>query len=483
MEEDRYCDVLLTYPAENLRIFEPMIPLGIASLAAVLEEHNFFVKIVDFNRYKGDYRRDLKRWNPKIIGIGGTTPTRKGSFLTAELSKKVLPDVPVVYGGVHATFTAKDTLDNVPQIDFIVKGEGEYTFLALCKKFIRNNDVDLFELDGLCFRHRGEIIENSQARIHNLDYIPMPSRHLFDYDYNMTLDCNNLKADFIMTSRGCPASCSFCSASRMFPGGVRFRSMPEIQKEIEFILWRQDIKALKIFDSTFTADREHVVNFCNMIRQYDLLWECEIRADTVDKGLLQQMKEAGCCSINVGMETTHERLLKQIGKNIRVQQVESVLAWCRDLDINTKVFFTFGHLDETYSECVQDIDYIKEKKDDIDFYATTVGIRVYPGTTLEKQMQRKSLMPKNFSWARFKSPMKNLLLMETSDVLLLEQKKLTFFKLSTLIVRLCTQGTVLSANYIWKMLRNNVAGLIESAFTGIRNTRHRVERVFIKIDP
>lgn len=166
-----------------------------------------------------------------------------------------------------------------------------------------------------------------------------------------------------------------------------------------------------------------------------------------------------------------------------MQQVESVLAWCRDLDINTKVFFTFGHLDETYGECVQDIDYIKENKDDIDFYATTVGIRVYPGTTLEKQMQRKSLMPKNFSWARFKSPMKNLLLMETSDVLLLEQKKLTFFKLSTLIIRLCTQGTVLSANYIWKMLRNNVAGLIESAFTGIRHTRHRVERVFIKIDP
>ncbi len=483
MEKERCYDVLLTYPAENLRIFEPMIPLGIASIAAVLEEHNFFVKIVDFNRYKGDYRRDLKRWKPKIIGIGGTTPTRKGSFLTAELSKKVLPDVPVVYGGVHATFTAKDTLDNIPQIDFIVKGEGEYTFLALCKKFIRNNDVDIFELDGLCFRHKGEIFENSQARINNLDYIPMPSRHLFEYDYNMTLDCNNLKADFIMTSRGCPASCSFCSASRMFPGGVKLRSMPEIQKEIEFILLRQDIKALKIFDSTFTADREHVINFCNMIRQYDLLWECEIRADTVDRDLLKQMKNAGCCSINVGLETTHERLLKQIGKNIRVRQVESVMVWCRELGINTKVFFTFGHLDETYKECVQDIGYIKEKRDDIDFYATTVGIRVYPGTTLEKQMQKKNLMPRNFSWARFKPSIKNLLLLETSDVLLLEQKEMTSYKLSTLIIRLCMQGTVLSTSYIWKMLRNNVTGLIESVLTGMRHTRHRVERVFVKIDP
>lgn len=123
-------DVLLTYPKEKVNAFYNMIPLGLANIAGLLEQNNFTIKIVDFNFYKGDFRRDLKKWNPKIIGIGGTTATRKGSFLTAKLTKKVLPDVPIVYGGVHATFTAKDTLKNVAEIDYIVRGEGEFTFFS-----------------------------------------------------------------------------------------------------------------------------------------------------------------------------------------------------------------------------------------------------------------------------------------------------------------------------------------------------------------
>ena len=98
-----------------------------------------------------------------------------------------------------------------------------------------------------------------------------------------------------MTSRGCSHACTFCVATRMFPGGVRYRSMVHVQNEIERILTYKNIGALKIFDSTFTVSREHVLQFCQMIKPYRLLWECEIRADTVDFDLLRIMKEAGCC--------------------------------------------------------------------------------------------------------------------------------------------------------------------------------------------
>ncbi len=477
---DQY-DVLLTYPAEQIQLFESMIPLGIASIAAMLERHHYSVKVVDFNHYKGDYRRDVELWRPAIIGIGGTTPTRKGSFLTARLSKEVLPEVPVVYGGVHASFTARDTLGHVPEIDYIVKGEGEYTFLALCEKFVRNRPVEISSLEGLCYRSDGMIKENNHTRIHDLDALPIPARHLFNNGYSMSLDCNNAEADFIMTSRGCPAGCSFCSASRMFPGGVRLRSIRSVKKEIDAILSHRPIQALKIFDSTFTAHRSHALDFCTMIRPYALLWECEIRADTVDYDLLRLMRNAGCCSIDVGLETTNEQLLKKMGKNIRLQQVEQVLSWCRKLDIKTKVFFTFGHLGQTYNDCLRDISYIRKKKEVIDFYATTIGIRVYPGTTLEKQLQKHRFLPKKFSWAQFTPPLKNLLLLEPSDVLLLEQKMLPFITLSTLIVRLCMQGTVLSANYIGKMFWQNVVGIVEWIRAQFRYTRHRVERMIINI--
>ncbi len=481
MENKIRYDVLLTYPAENIRLFESMIPLGIASIAAVLEKNHYSVKIVDFNQYKGDFRRDLESWKPKIVGVGGTTPTRKGSFLTARLSKEILPGVPVVYGGVHASFTAQDTLEHVQDIDYVVKGEGEYTFLALCEKFVRNRLVKICSLEGLCYRSDGVIQENRHARIHDLDALPIPARHLFDTGYSMALDCNNAPADFIMTSRGCPAGCSFCSASRMFPGGVRLRSMHSIKKEIDGILSNKPIRALKIFDSTFTANKSHTLDFCNLIRPYNLLWECEIRADSVDYDLLRQMKSAGCCSIDVGLETTNEKLLKKMGKNIKLQQIERVLSWCRDLDIKTKVFFTFGHLGQTYNDCVRDLSYIRKKRTDIDFYATTIGIRVYPGTALEKQLKKHHVLPKKFSWARFVPPLKNLILLEPSDVLLLEQANLSFFRLFTLIVRLCMQGTILSTNYIGKMIVQNVNGCIELIQAQFRYTRHRFERLIINI--
>ncbi|MDO5576176.1 MAG: cobalamin-dependent protein [Fibrobacter sp.] len=117
MFTDTNCDVLLTYPAEKFNIFEYMIPLGLASLGSVLEKNGYSVKIIDFARYRGDFQRDLSKLRPSVVGIGGTTATRKGSFLTARLVKKIFPDIPVVYGGNHASFAAEDTLRHVPYID------------------------------------------------------------------------------------------------------------------------------------------------------------------------------------------------------------------------------------------------------------------------------------------------------------------------------------------------------------------------------
>jgi radical SAM superfamily enzyme YgiQ (UPF0313 family) len=456
-------DVLLTYPSEKFSIFEPMVPTGLASMGAVLEEAGYSVKTVDFTFYKGDFRRDLKKWQPAIIGIGGTTPTRKASFLTAHLSKQVLPNVPVVYGGVHASFTAKDTLENVPQIDYVIKGEGELPFLKLCNKFIRRGPVNKNEVNGLCFRTRDGIVENKPKRLDNLDDLPMPARHFFKDNYKMRLDFCGLEADYLITSRGCPASCTFCSASSMFPGGVRFRSAG-------------NMKGLKIFDSTFTASEYHVYKFCDMIKHYGLLWECEIRADTVGRNLLALMKDAGCYYINMGLETTNKRLLKSLAKNISVRQVERVLAWCGELDIKAKVFLSYGHPGQTYEECLKDVRYVKDKKGAIDFYANTIGMRIYPGTALEKRARRQGVIAPDFSWARFKPPFRNLLLLEPGDTLILEQKQLSIFRLFSVMIRLIFQKTVLSSDYIRKITFQTVAALISMVFKRIRYVRHNLER-------
>jgi anaerobic magnesium-protoporphyrin IX monomethyl ester cyclase len=470
-------DVLLTYPADPVRLFDSLVPLGIASIAAVLEAHDYSVKVLDFNYYRGDFRSDLERWRPKIVGIGGTTATRKGSFLTARLAKEVLPSAPVVFGGPHATFTAADTLSNVPEIDFVVKGEGEFPFLGLCNHFAKGMDIDTSALAGVCSRSTGGITENAPVRIENLDDLPLPARHLFGGKYALTLDFFNLSAEFIMTSRGCPACCTFCSASRMFPGGVRYRSMEHVRRELDGLLKARRIAALKLFDSTFTSNPEHVAAFCDLIRPYGLSWECEVRADTVDLHMLQRMKQAGCVYVNVGLETSNPRLLARTAKNICTEQVEACLAWCRETGIKTKLFMIFGHPGQTFGDCMEDISYIKTHRKMIDFFATTVGMRVYPGTALEASLKKNNLIPGDFSWAQYKAPLKNWLLFEPGDVLILDQPGLNFFHLLGVIVLLAKQMTLTSGAYILKMLGLNTRVYGYRIFLSAVHLRHWVVRM------
>jgi anaerobic magnesium-protoporphyrin IX monomethyl ester cyclase len=469
-------DVVLTYPSDGLRLFDTMVPTGIASVAAVAEQDGFSVKIVDFNHYTGDFRRDLLAWRPKLLGIGGTTPSRRGSFLTARLAKQVFPKMPVVYGGVHASFTARETLTHVPHIDYVVKGEGEYPFLALCRRFVRGEPLDA-QTAGLCYRgDNGSVVENRPSRIEDLSKLPPPARHLFDHRYKMSLEFIKTPADFIMTSRGCPACCTFCSASRMFPGGVRFRRMEQVSREIDALMRAGPIAGLKLFDSTFTASHEHVADFCAMIGPRNLLWECEIRADSVTKGLLRMMRESGCYYINMGLETTSRRLLASMGKRIRVEQAEQVLDWCRSLDIRTKVFFTMGHLGQTYQECVNDLAYMRERRASIDFFATTAGMRIYPGTLLEQKCRKQGIIPEDFSWTAFRPPLKNLLVLEPGDVPVLDQPQLPLWRLGLLIARLFLQRTLPAALFIAKFLDNNLSIALERIVRQCRYTRHRIAR-------
>lgn len=469
-------DVLLTYPREKVNAFYNMIPAGLASIAAVLEQNNLSVKIIDFNFYSGDFRIDLVKWKPKVIGIGGTTPTRKGSFLTARLSKEMLPDVPTVYGGVHASFTAEDTLKHIPEIDYIIKGEGEWSFLALCRYFIHGIPLSLDSLSGLSYRNDGGFVHNPAQRIDHLDDLPLPARHLFGEEYSLKLDFLNIPADFIITSRGCTVSCVFCSASRMFPGGVRCRGSEHIQSEIEMILSRRKVEGLKLFDSTFTSSKKHVHMFCDMIKPYHLKWECEVRADSVDYDLLKRMKDAGCCYIDVGLETTDEVLLENCHKRITVKDAENVLYWSKQLNIRTKVFFIFGHPGQTIQSCFRDVKYIRKNRSQIDFYSTTIGMRIYPGTKLEKRARQMGFIPDTFSWAHFKPSKWNYLIYEFDDQFVLYQKQLNYFGLFLIFVLLVLNGTIGSLHYIRELFILNVRRFIRLSGISFKHTVHRFSR-------
>jgi anaerobic magnesium-protoporphyrin IX monomethyl ester cyclase len=469
IKKDQKYDIVIAYPSERIRIFDTMIPLGIASLISVLQKNKYRVRFVDFNHYKGNFKSDLGKWSPRVVGLGGTTPTRFESFKIAKIVKEILPDIPVVYGGVHATFTAEDTLQHVRSIDYVIKGEGEYSFLGICEKLIRGKDIQLNELSGFCYRENGSVVQNTIARINDLDALPIPVRELEDIDYTICMDFNGLEADFLVTSRGCPARCAFCSASAMFPGGFRFRSIDLVKAELDLILSRRShIKAIKIFDSTFTANREHVINFCKMIKPYHLLWECEIRADTVDYILLKEMRNSGCYYVDIGLETSSERLLRSIGKNITVRDIDNSLEWCKRLGIKTKLFMIFGLLDQTLFDCKKDVQFLKDREKNINLFATTFGLRVYPGTTIEKRLIKRGVLSDKFSWAKYKPSKRNWMLLEFGNTYILEQKQLSFYRLLYIAVLLLRQGTLLSNEHISKLIRENLNNLFSDGFKYVK---------------
>ena len=222
MPNDTGCDILLTYPAENINIFQYMIPLGLASLGAVLEKHGYRVKIIDFNRYKGDFQRDLCRLKPSLVGIGGTLQQKRKLF-NCQLVKKTLPTFRWLWRKSCIIYCRRYA-QNVPYIDYIIKGEAEFSFLKLADiltgKFSfpgEEKNISIRNIPGIAYRDKDEIIQTSPVRIDNIDELPIPARHLFEDTPLLTLDFFTIDADFIMTSRGCPVCCNFVSIQE-FPG-------------------------------------------------------------------------------------------------------------------------------------------------------------------------------------------------------------------------------------------------------------------------
>lgn len=397
-------DILLINPKNVLsQVHDIMPPLGLASIGCVLEKNNFSVKILDLEIEPADFNLSnyIKNQGPKVIGISGTSHSRFESFRIASIAKQVSSAIFTVYGGCHATFTAEDTLQHIKDIDYIVSGEGETTFLELVN-FLILQKGNINNMPGISFMQNKKIIQNaSRNRISDLDSIPY-SRHLLKKNkYNVKLDFLNIPATSIITSRGCPYNCSFCSASAMFGTTYTMRSAKNVVDEIEYCVQELNIEGIKFFDSTLTLNKKHIMALVEElhVRNINLPWECEIRVNTVDKPLLEAMKKSGCYYVNFGVESVSDAVLKDMNKGITLKQVFNTLKWCKELNIKTKVFFSFGHIGEAWNDTKKTLHFIDKNTKYISYLSTSLGIRIYPGTKVERYALSNELLPKNFSWS------------------------------------------------------------------------------------
>ncbi len=338
-------------------------PLGLAYIAAVLEKNNYQVKIFDGGIYttEEDLMNILNEYNPDLIGMSVTSLTFKEALKSAKKIKEFNKEIKIVLGGPHISIDSLNAM-KYEEFDIGVIGEGEETFLELVQYFENGSNID--DINGIFYRKKGKIIPTKdRLPIKDLDSLPFPSRHLLPNPdkYKQTPFKNTrFPQTSMVTSRGCPFNCIFCS-QYPFKHMFRFHSAKYVIEEIEHLIKDYGIKEVAFQDDVFTLNKNRVIEICNEIinRKLDITWSCWARVTMVDEELLNLMRKAGCIAISYGIEAADDETLKIIKKNITIEQIKKAVEATNKTGIYCIGHFILGYPFDTRETMKKRLDFAK----------------------------------------------------------------------------------------------------------------------------
>jgi radical SAM superfamily enzyme YgiQ (UPF0313 family) len=395
------------YFAERWSGGSMMPALGISYVAAVLEADGVDVRVVPCHVLDLDWKgvgRLIETERPDVVGVTTTTENRFLSFRLARVAKAAHPGAFTVLGGPHVMNTAADTLAHVGAVDAVCLGEGEETVRELVACLAAGGDLG--KVAGISWRAPDGTVRHNARRmpIADLNLLPMPARHLEPWErYNFRMQVPGrglLPGGNIMTSRGCPFTCTFCATPANWGRRVRALSPENVLREIEHLRERYGAQVIWFYDDTFNFNPARAERICDMIieRRLDISWFCEVRVDILEKRLFEKMVRAGLFHVGFGIESASERISREvITKRATLQQAFDVVGWSRELGITANPFFIFSHPTETWEEAQKTMRVVEELEGRCE---TSVAItHVYPGTPLEERARREGKLPRDFSWA------------------------------------------------------------------------------------
>lgn len=359
MKNTKEAEIVLIRPAYSLNIYrvygklpkyrEIRPPLGLMYIAAFLESNGFRVSILDAEKDllgTQEILEKIKNISPKYVGITSTTPEFPHVKELFDNIKKTRPQIVTVAGGPH--FSAVPSSDNgsYDNIDYIVVGEGEKALLKIVTQSIKGKIVEVPNEDSL-------------------DDLPLPARHLVDYDYYKfpMPGKGMIRMDTIVTARGCPFSCLFCFNRNT---KVRYREIKKCVDEIELSHDKYKTEFFMFLDDTLTVLKERTLELCAEIIKRGLYkkvaFYANARADRIDFDTLGKLKQAGVVEISMGVESGNQRILDQDKKGTNIQQYEQVYSWMRKLGFETRGSFILGHPYETHRTVRDTINFAKRLK-------------------------------------------------------------------------------------------------------------------------
>jgi radical SAM superfamily enzyme YgiQ (UPF0313 family) len=358
------------------------IPLGIGYLAAVLEENGYVVDVIDcqVQQYtSSDLESELIRLQPDVIGVTSTTLTYKSATEIVQAAKKACPNSLTIMGGPHVTVLDEQTLNEQPELDIIVRGEGERTLLELVDKVSKSNLKNLDSVLGITFRKNGKIIQTpDRPFIQNIDELPYPAFKHFDVSKYRIFGKTYLP---VITSRGCPFQCTFCLASKMCGRGFRARSPKNVVDELEFLSDTFGADAFSFYDDTFTFDRKRARDICKEMktRKLDLQWDCRTRVDRISKEDLTVLKDANCQLIHFGVESGSQKMLNLMKKGTTVEQNAQAIKWAKAAGISVAISVVVGYPGETPELLQETLDFMYRTRPDYVYMCVAIP---YPGTEM-----------------------------------------------------------------------------------------------------
>lgn len=374
-------------------------PIYLAYAAAVLAKSHQ-VKLVDgvaLDMSREAFLKEAAAFNPDLVVMETSTPSIVNDSALAQEMKKV-KDVPVAFTGSHVSALPERTLRETPA-DFAAIGEYDHTLRELAETL--EGKGDLSRVNGIAYKDKGQIRVNPRRElIKNLDEIPWPLREQLPNErYSDTLMTSPLT--FIVSARGCPYQCTYCSwPSTMFGHPLRERDPMNVVDEIEFCVKKYRLKSFKIFDDTFTANKPRVKAICNELikRKVVTPWICNARVDNLDEETMRLMKKAGCYLFKLGLESGNQDILDWVKKGTKIQQIRDFVKTAKKVGISTFGSFMIGYPMETEETIRQTFELAKSVEPDM---VQFVILQPLPGTELWGWMERNQMIPKDVKWDNY----------------------------------------------------------------------------------
>ena len=416
--------MLLVPPAfssNQYRETNPLPPIGLGYLAAILESMGIQVSILDclmrgwdqeervdqdtirIGLSDAQIRESILTFSPDMVGLTCqfSRQFRMNHHLLA-LIKSVSNGILTVAGGAHATVCTEEVLSD-ENCDYLIKGEAEFSLRQLVEAL--NSNKSATGIDGLCYKDGGNLVVSEKTGwIKELDAIPFPAYHLMDLGlYHKLKDShgNRHRDRFcpIITTRGCPAKCTFCTAKAVWGNAFRARSVENVIAEMRLLKSRYGIEELMFEDDNLTANAPRAKALFTMMVQenFGFVWDTPngVGIWALDEEAILLMQRSGCIRIGFPVESGSQRVLdKVIKKPLKLDKVKRLINYCRQIDLDLAVFLVIGMPGETVAEMWESFRFVA----DCGCYAPHISVATpYPGSQMYEECRSKGYFAREYS--------------------------------------------------------------------------------------